>query len=323
LKKNSFIGLVEIALIAFVVFLNGLLIQTPLPDTWDWKYLDKYSQVIGDVAFLDTYLKHNPDSWEGYYARAEAYEIDGIWTEVKANCDLAISKKNDEPAVYRLRAKAHYALDENEKALADYKYLIDSANANAEDWSHCSMINSRLGRFDQAIADANKALEINHFWATAYQARAIAELELGQFARAAEDAQKATRLYPSFTMPYVIMAAVYNEKGEYKQAIEMCKTALNYDVVCGAAFWQQGVAQNRLRQYDDALSSLNFALSLATNDNLRARAFASRAVSFMHLNKNAEALDDCNAALAIDSAYKPALETKQLLGETPRVPERN
>lgn len=311
MKSNRLITFAEIVVIAAVVFLNGLIIQTPLPDTWNWKHLDKFSQAIGDVAFLDSYLKRNPSSTEAYVARAKAYAIDGIWTEVVKNYDRAIELDKNNLELYRLRAKALFELDDNERALVDFNRVVDSGTATPEEISIVSMLNTRLGRFETAIADADKALAKHAYWSTAFQARAMAEYELGQFDQAMSDAQKSIEMYKARVIPFVIMAAILNERGEDAKALDMVNEALKRDATCGAAYWQLGVLQDKQKKFDTALSSINYSLSLNTSNEWRAKALAARAIVHLHLNQPRLALDDCNAALKINASCRTAIDTKK------------
>lgn len=311
MKSNRFIGIVESILIATVVFLNGLIIQTPLPDSLDWKFLDKFGQAIADVAFLDIYLKRNPNSATGYAARARAYAVNGIWGEVVKNCNRAIELDRDDPEFFRLRGKALFELDENEKALADFNHIVDGGSATAEDLSIVSVLNTRLHRLDEAIRAANGALEKHAYWSTAFEARALAEYELGQYDQAMLDAQKSIEMYKERPIPFVIMSAVLNDRGETEKAIAMAREAIKRDAACGAAYWQLAVAQDKLKQFEEALSSANLALSLATTDEWRSREFGSRALVYLHMGKPDLAQQDCQAALKIDPGCKTAIEARK------------
>ena len=311
MKSSRWITFAEIVVIAAVVFLNGLIIQTPLPDTWNWNFLDKFSQAIGDVAFLDIYLKHNPNSKDGYAARARAYAVDGIWSEAAKNYDRAIELDENDLELYRSRGKALFELDENERALADFNRITDSGTETPEDLSIISMLNSRLGRFDTAVADANKALAKHAYWSTAFEARALAEYELGQYEQAILDSQKSIEMYKERVIPFVIMAAIFNERGEDAKAFSLAHEALKRDATCGAAYWQLGVLQDKQKQFDTALSSINYALSLATTDEWRTKALASRALVHLHMNKPRLALDDCNTALKVNPLCKAAIDAKK------------
>lgn len=317
--QNGLVRFFEIALIATVVFLNGWLIQTPLPDDWGTSELDKYSQAVGDVAFLDAYLKRNPNSWEACFARAQAYAINGIWSEVASNCDSAISLRSvmsgnkPEPKIYRLRLKALYELDDNQAALKDLDFLMQSENAKSEDLAFHSLIKRRLGQTDQALDEANQAIFRDAKCAEAYLSKAWVLLDLNRTKDAFENAYQACKLKPNLVMPYVIMAAVFNEKGETAEALVQCKNGLLCDATCGAVYWQRGVAEDKQQKFEDALTSQNMALSLATSNDIRAQAFAARAVTLSHLNRSELASEDCDRALALDPGNAIAKAVKQQL----------
>ncbi len=86
----------------------------------------------------------------------------------------------------------------------------------------------RLGRYEQAIPDLDKAIQFDPKRATAYQNR----------------------------------GAAYNSLGQYERALKDLDTALKLDPRCAGAYCNRGVAHDGLKQYDQALLDLSEALRL-------------------------------------------------------------
>jgi len=76
------------------------------------------------------------------------------------------------------------------------------------------------GRYDQAISDCDKALEINPKLAMAYVTRAVAYVKKGQYDQAISDCNKALEINPKLAMAYVTRAVACVLRREYEKAWE-------------------------------------------------------------------------------------------------------
>jgi tetratricopeptide (TPR) repeat protein len=82
------------------------------------------------------------------------------------------------------------------------------------------------GRLDQAIAEFNKAIELNPRDAEAYNYRGSAYLKKGQIDRAISDYDQVLRLKPRYAEVYTDRGVAYGAKGQYDGALADFNRAL-------------------------------------------------------------------------------------------------
>jgi tetratricopeptide (TPR) repeat protein len=87
------------------------------------------------------------------------------------------------------------------------------------------MASAKKGQPDLAIADFNKALEIDPKDAHAYSIRGSVYTEKGQYDQAISDLNKALEISPNFGMAYYQRGRVYYLKGEYNKSWSDIKKA--------------------------------------------------------------------------------------------------
>jgi tetratricopeptide (TPR) repeat protein len=87
------------------------------------------------------------------------------------------------------------------------------------------MAYAKKGQPDLAIADFNKALEINPKDADAYSNRGSVRREKRQYDQAISDLNKALEINPNFDMAYYQRGRVYYLKGEYNKSWSDIKRA--------------------------------------------------------------------------------------------------
>jgi Tfp pilus assembly protein PilF len=82
------------------------------------------------------------------------------------------------------------------------------------------------GKYDDAIAEYDKAIEINPNVAIAYTNRGLAYGRKGEVDRAIADYTKAIALDPNFVLAYALRGGAYKHKGDKEQAIVDYRKAL-------------------------------------------------------------------------------------------------
>ena len=92
------------------------------------------------------------------------------------------------------------------------------------------------GNYDRAIADYNKALQINPEYAETYFNRGVAHSLKGDYDRAIEDYTKALQINPQFAVAYLNRGSVYTDKGDYDRAIRDCTKALQINPQYAVAY---------------------------------------------------------------------------------------
>jgi tetratricopeptide (TPR) repeat protein len=88
-----------------------------------------------------------------------------------------------------------------------------------------ALIYDKKGQYDQAIADYNKAIEINPGDAMAYHNRALIYDKKGQYDQAIADYNKTIKINPRFILAYKNRGAVMMKLGNRKMACSDWKQA--------------------------------------------------------------------------------------------------
>jgi adenylate cyclase len=148
-------------------------------------------------------IELDPRFGEAYALLGRSYWID-VWSEWSA------APRADLQRASELAQKALALDDSNSTALALLSYV---------DWMQ--------RRFDQAVADAERAVAINPNSAEDFDALATALGTAGKLEEALRAAEKAMRLDPARQDFYAAEAGViYNEMGRYQEAVPFLKQAL-------------------------------------------------------------------------------------------------
>jgi len=89
---------------------------------------------------------------------------------------------------------------------------------------------NKIGKYDEAIADFNKALELptGNSSPILYNNRGCAYVALGQYNKALVDFKKATEIDPNFAVAYLGEGISFENLGRKKEAIEAYKNFIKY-----------------------------------------------------------------------------------------------
>ncbi|HHT9125137.1 MAG TPA: tetratricopeptide repeat protein [Candidatus Brocadiia bacterium] len=167
-----------------------------------------------------------------------------------------------------------------------------------------------LSRFEEAIKQYDKALEINPNLADAYLNRGNAYYNKGENDRAILDFNKALEINSRYAEAYNNRGSAYDKKGEYDRAILDFNKALEINPRYAEAYNNRGVAYKKKGSYDLAISDYNKALEI----NPRyAEAYYNRAVAYYYKGEYDKAWEDVHKAQGLGYQVNP--EILKLLSE--------
>ena len=150
-----------------------------------------------------------------------------------------------------------------DKAIAEYNKAIEINPSYAEAYYNRGLAYAQgKGQFDKAISDWNKAIELNPSYAEAYNNRGNAYQAKGQYDRAISDYTKAIEINPSYAEAYYNRGVAYGRKGQYDQAISDCNKAIELNPSYAKAYYNRGVAHYFKGEYDKAWEDVHKAESL-------------------------------------------------------------
>ncbi len=155
----------------------------------------------------------------------------------------------------------------------------------------------KKGRYDEAISDYTKALEINPRDASAYVGRGVAYFDKGQYDDAISDFTKALEINPKFAEAYHRRGIAYGKKGQYDGAISDFTKALEINPRDALAYYNRGIAYDDKGQYEEAISDYTKALEIDPKD---AWTYYNRGIIYWKKGQYDQAISDYNKALEIN-----------------------
>src|SRR4030042_3305654 len=163
------------------------------------------------------------------------------------------------------------------------------------------------GKYDEAIREYSKAIELDPDNAVAWNNRGLAYLYKEQYDLAIADYVKAIELDPWSVMAYAGRGNAYFGQGYYDLAIAYYNKTIELDPEYAAAWNNRGLAYVKKGQYDLAIADYSKAIEL---DPGYAAAWNNKGVALQNLGRNEEALECYNMALQIDPGYELAKSNK-------------
>ena len=172
------------------------------------------------------------------------------------------------------------------------------------------------GQYQAAIADCDRALQLDPDSADAYHNRGYAKASLDQHAAAIADYDQALRLNPDDAMAYNNRGVAKANLEQYAAAIVDYDQALQRNPNDASAYHNRGVAKANLKQYAAAIADYDQALQRNPND---AMAYYNRGNAKAELEQHAAAITDYDRALQLNpddaSAYNNRGNAKRNLGQ--------
>jgi len=158
-----------------------------------YKILREYDKAIGDFSKA---IEYNPDEAEAYNNRGAMYAVGRQIDSAIADFTKAIELKPNEARYYINRASSYSDKSEYDKGIEDCTRAIELDPNRYEDaYSNRGRIYSSKGKFDlneyfHALADFDKALEIDLNSSGAWLGKGNAHAELGQIDEAIKAFEK-------------------------------------------------------------------------------------------------------------------------------------
>ena len=165
-------------------------------------------------------------------------------------------------------------------------------------------------KFDEAIAEFDKAIAINRNLAETYNYRGLAYVYKGDYDQAIADYTEAVRLNPNNGVAYLNRGAMYSEKGEYDRAIADYTSAIRIDPNYAMAYINRGNTYAEKSDYDRAIADYTSAIRLNPNDPY---AYYNRGLAYADKGDFNRAIADFEAGLRIYPNDTDARETLEML----------
>ena len=158
-----------------------------------------------------------------------------------------------------------------------------------------------LKRFEEALANCDRAIALDPDHIGAWINRGIALAELKRFDEALASYNQAIEIEPEHAAAFYNRANTLRELRELGEALRDCDQAIALKPDYADAFNNRGVVLADLEHYDEAVASYNQAIALKPN---YADAFNNRGNALQQLKRFDEALASCSQAVRLAPDHK-------------------
>jgi tetratricopeptide (TPR) repeat protein len=127
-----------------------------------------------------------------------------------------------------------------DKAIADYSKAIELKPKNVVAWNNRGSAYVYLHQYDKAVADLTKAIELDPKTAAVWNNRGHAFAGLGQWDKASADFSMSVALNPEVAPPWQYRALLYLERGDRDGFRKTCAAMRQHFAASGnpeAVYW--------------------------------------------------------------------------------------
>jgi tetratricopeptide (TPR) repeat protein len=189
---------------------------------------------------------------------------------------------------------------------------VHGQTTSAVDYYNRAHAKSDKGDYDGAIADLNRAIELDPKYASAYNNRGLAKQGKGDLDGAIADWTRAIELNPKLVPAYYNRAHAKSDKGDYDGAIADFNRAIELNPKLGDAYYDRGVDKQAKGDLDGAIADWTRAIKL---DPKYVPAYYNRGVAKQEKGDLNGARADYNRAVELDPNMKEAQDGLKRLGE--------
>jgi tetratricopeptide (TPR) repeat protein len=246
------------------------------------------------------------DKNEKLFKQAFALDKQGKTEQSLALYNAVLRAAPQYPPALVNRAIAYEKLGESAKAQADYLKAYKLYPNNPEILNNMGAFFLSQKKPFTALFYLNKALEINPDYFLAYMNRASANEYLGRFIAAGEDLKSALQISPDDLQALTNKAVIDYKRFNYKSAAEGFSKAIILDPSNARNYYLRAMTFRTWNRYvADALEDLNQAIRL---DSSYVDALYARAQMLFKLGEYQDALGDLEKIKTVNNEYIPAYE---------------
>ncbi|WP_295617298.1 serine protease [Chamaesiphon sp. GL140_3_metabinner_50] len=285
-----------------------------------YKSLEEYPQAL---AIYNRAIVSDAENPRNYINRGSLLAKLDRYPAALLDYNRAIEIAPDDATYYGSRSSIYEKLNRKPESVADLSRQIEILTQSNDLKSLASAYSNRslkyfiAGNYAPALADSNRAIELNRTYGFAYHLRAGIYSRVGNNLVAIANETKYIELLEAEINPNFENAAIfylipaYAERGKYYQAVGKVAEAQadwqksltfdlpkidNREMQISAYIARSWVNQN-LERYTEAIANLNIVLKL---DPKNADAYRDRGVAKVRLDRYSEAVTDLSAAIALD-----------------------
>ena len=233
----------------------------------------------------------------------KTYARCGVWKNNMTLWDDVINQYPSVPQAYYNRGIVFMNENKYNQALDDFNKAIELDPNKVKAYNNRGIIFYNQNKYNQALDDYNKALELDSNQVEIYINRGFLFNNEKKYDQALNDFNKAIQLDPNKVEAYINRGIVFINEKKYDQALNDYNKAIELDANNAQAYYNKGNVYFNEKKYDEAIINYSKAIGLR-NDFFKA--YYGRGLAKYYSGKKDAACEDLKQAA--DLGYKPAAE---------------
>ncbi len=217
-----------------------------------------------------------------------------IFKPSNVNISQDLGDRPENAVAYLERGKKQSAADKFNEALADFNKSIQLQPTIAGSYLERGQVRSRLEDKQGALADFNKALELQPNWAEAYYQRAGVQDELGDTQQAIADLNKSLSLDKNSSLAFIHRGNLHLKQKNQLQALQDFNAGIKIDPRSSYGYMSRASLFTSTNKKVQAIADYDQVLKLEPED---AYYHYQRGLLHQDLNNKAKAKADFQATI--------------------------
>jgi tetratricopeptide (TPR) repeat protein len=247
------------------------------------------------VSLMSRVIQSNPTLAPPYRYRGLAYYLLNDCNSAMNDFDHALSINREYAAAWAGRGLVNSCLGDESQALQDYQKALAIDPSLAFVHHNLGVYNYSLGNYELALEEFSLSVAIDPGRSGAWVGSAEALLQMGRYQECITNATRAIEVKLEEWSAYNTRAFCERDSGDFLAAAADYQTFIEHDASADAEAWYNlGYAQFKAGLHQDAVISYSKTLEM---DPDYYPAYINRGLEYVQLERYDEALDDYNRAL--------------------------
>ncbi len=222
--------------------------------------LKDFSQAL---ASFERAIDLDPQLARAYFNRALTYRELKKSKEEITNFQQVLALNSDNLATYYYQRLANLNLIDDD--YRDYTAIVSLQPSNAREYYYRANFYKKLGNYQKALIDYNKAISLNSNYIDAYQERAsLRRYQFQDLSGALTDYECAIKINPQNIHSYFGRAQIYQELGDLEAAIFEYSRWIKVNPESGYLY--RGIAKKQWQDSQGAIEDFTKSISFNPND---------------------------------------------------------